>query len=126
MSNTSTFKVLGRDTARKDGIAKVTGREKFASDLSLRNMLHARVLKSPHAHAEVIKIDTSGAEKLGAAVLTSDEVPDVMFCPRLVSTPDSTFKDWRILTKHPRYVGEAIAAVAAETEEDAQKALEAI
>jgi xanthine dehydrogenase molybdenum-binding subunit len=84
------------------------------------------VLKSSHAHAEVLNIDTSGAQKLGATVLTVDEVPDVMFCPRLVSTPDSTYKDWRILTDHPRYVGEAIAAVAAETEEDAQKALEAM
>jgi xanthine dehydrogenase molybdenum-binding subunit len=118
--------VLGKNTVRSDGLAKVTGREKFTSDLSLRNMLHVRVLKSSHAHAEVLNIDTSGAQKLGATVLTVDEVPDVMFCPRLVSTPDSTYKDWRILTDHPRYVGEAIAAVAAETEEDAQKALEAM
>ncbi len=126
MITKSVHKVLGKDTVRSDGLAKVTGREKFTSDLYLRNMLHVRVLKSSHAHAEVVKIDASGAEELGATVLTVDEVPDVKFCPRLVSTPDSTFKDWSVLTDHPRYVGEAIAAVAAETEGDAQKALEAI
>ena len=63
---------------------------------------------------------------MGAKILTPDDVPDVRFCPRLVSTPEATYKDWRILTKKPTYVGEAIAAVAAESEEEAQIALESI
>lgn len=126
MSSSQEYSVLGKDTQRKDGLAKVTGAEKYASDLSLPGMLHARILKSERPHAAVKRIDASEAEKMGAIVLTPDEVPDVRFCPRLVSTPDATYKDWRILTKKPVYVGEAIAAVAAETEELAQRALEAI
>jgi xanthine dehydrogenase molybdenum-binding subunit len=126
MSNTSTFKNLGRDTQRQDGVAKVTGREKYASDLSLPHMLYARVLKSPYPHAQVSKIDTSRIDDPAIVSLTPDEVPDVTYCPRLVSVPNSTFKDWKVLTDNPRYVGEPVMAVAAESEEEAQRAIEAI
>ena len=126
MSSNQQYSVLGKDTQRKDGLAKVTGAEKFASDLSLPGMLHVRILKSEHPHAVVKRIDAAEAEKMGAIMLTPDDAPDVRFCPRLVSTPDATYKDWRVLTRKPVYVGEAIAAVAAETEELAQRALEAI
>jgi len=126
MSSRPAFKVLGRDIPRQDGVAKVTGREKYSSDLSLPNMLHARVLKSPHAHARVKHIDTAAITDPTVVTLTPDEVPQARFCPRLVSTPEATYKDWTILTTKPRYVGEPIAAVAAESEEDAQRALESI
>ncbi|MEM3819446.1 MAG: xanthine dehydrogenase family protein molybdopterin-binding subunit [Nitrososphaerota archaeon] len=120
------FYAIGKRTARKDSVAKVTGWEKYASDIYLPNMLHARVLKSPFPHAIVKKIDTSRAEEMGAIVVTFKDVPDKLFCPRLVSTPDATYKDWRVLTDKPKFVGEPIAAVAAETEELAQIALESI
>ncbi len=126
MSSRPEFKVLGKDTPRQDGVAKVTGREKYASDLSLPNMLHARVLKSPHAHAKVKHIDTAAITDPTVVTLTPDDVPSVRFCPRLVSTPEATYKDWRVLTSKPKYVGEPIAAVAAESEEEAQRALESI
>ena len=125
MSNDA-YKVLGKDTQRHDGIAKVTGREKYASDLVLPNMLHARILKSPYPHAKVKSIDVSGVTGEAVTTLVPDEVPDVLFCPRLVSIPSSTYKDWRVLTDNPRFVGEPIAAVAAESEEEAQAALEQI
>jgi len=118
--------VLGKKTVRKDGIAKVTGQEVFASDISFPNMLYGRVLKSPYAHARIKAMDVSGAEAMGAVTLTPEEIPDVTYCPRLVSVPSATYKDWKVLTDKPRYVGEAIGAVAAESEEEAQKALEAI
>lgn len=104
----------------------MTGREVFASDFSLPTMLHARILKSPYPHARVKSIDVSGAEALGATVVTFEEIPKVRYCPRLVSVPSATYKDWLVLTGKPKYVGEPIAAVAAETEEMAQRALEAI
>jgi xanthine dehydrogenase molybdenum-binding subunit len=126
MSTSSTLQVLGRDTPRQDGVAKVTGREKYASDMSLPNMLVARVLKSTYPHARVKSVDTSGVTDPEAVTLTPGEVPGIRFCPRLVSTPESTYKDWRVLTDKPRYVGEPVAAVAAESEEAAQRALEAI
>ena len=94
--------------------------------MSFPNMLYGRVLKSPHAHALVKSIDISKAEKMGAVTITPDEIPDVTYCPRLVSVPEATYKDWKVLADKPHYVGEAIGAVAAESEEDAQKALEAI
>lgn len=126
MSSKKAFRVLGRKTIRKDGIAKVTGQEKYASDIILPNMLHARMLKSPHPHARVRSIDVSGAEEIGAITLTPEEIPAIKFCPRLVSIPETTYKDWKVLSQKPLYVGEPIAAVAAETEEEAQRALEAI
>ncbi|MBC8497907.1 xanthine dehydrogenase family protein molybdopterin-binding subunit, partial [Candidatus Bathyarchaeota archaeon] len=94
--------------------------------MSFPNMLYGRVLKSPHAHARIKAMDVSGAEAMGAVTLTPEEVPDVTYCPRLVSIPSATYKDWKVLTDKPHYVGEAIGAVAAESEEEAQKALEAI
>ena len=126
MSSNETYRVLGKDTIRKDGIAKVTGQEKYASDISFPNMLHARMLKSPHPHARVKSIDVSAAEALEAYTITFEEIPEVKYCPRLVSTPDSTYKDWRVLTGKPLYVGDPVAAVAAETEEEAQAALEVV
>ena len=126
MSIKPAFKVLGKDTIRQDGVAKVTGREKFASDLSLPNMLHARVLKSPYAHAKVERIDMSAINDPTVVTLTPNEVPEVMYCPRLVSTPEATYKDWKVLTNKPRYVGEPVAAVAAESEAVAQLSLESI
>lgn len=120
------FRVLGERTARKDGLARVRGLERYASDYYLRNMLHARVLKSPYPHAKVRSIDVSEAEGLGATVITFNDIPKVRFCPRLVSTPEATYKDWLVLTDRPLYVGEPIAAVAAESEEEAQRALESI
>lgn len=120
------FKVIGRNAYRKDGLAKVRGEESYASDIYLPNMLHARILKSSYPHALVKHIDTSQAEEMGAITLKPEDIPDVKFCPRLVSIPEATYKDWRVLTRKPVYVGEPVAAVAAETEEKAQRALESI
>ncbi|MBM3292796.1 xanthine dehydrogenase family protein molybdopterin-binding subunit, partial [Candidatus Bathyarchaeota archaeon] len=120
------FRILGKNTIRKDGLAKVTGQEKFSSDLSLPGMLHIRLLRSIYPHAIVKKIDFSEATKLGAIVITPDDLPDIKFCPRLVSTPEATYKDWCILSKKALYVGDPIAAIAAESEELAQLALESI
>jgi len=120
------FNVIGTRTMRKDGIAKVTGREIYASDMTLPNMLYARILKSPHAHAEIKSVDVSEAEAMGAITLTSSDIPDVKYCPRLVSIPSSTYKDWKVLAEKAHYLGEPIAAVAAESEWEAQKALESV
>lgn len=120
------FNVLSRRFPKKDGISKVTGQEKYASDVILPNMLHARVLRSPYPHARVKSIDTNEAKKIGAVCITFDEVPSTKYNERIVSIPKATFKDRTVLTSRPLHVGEAIAAVAAETEEQAQKALELI
>jgi xanthine dehydrogenase molybdenum-binding subunit len=71
-------------------------------------------------------MDTSAAESAGTVCITFKDAPKVKFNLRLVSTPETTYKDWTVLSGEPVYFGEPIAAVAAETEEEAQRALELI
>ena len=125
-SEVAELRYIGKKTPRKDGVAKVTGKALYAYDINLPGMLYGRILKSPYPHARVKSIDTSEAEKLGAVVITFKDVPKKKFNIRLVSVDRVNYKDWEVLTDHPKYVGEYVAAVAAETEELAQKALEAI
>jgi len=120
------YHAVGKIYERKDGIGKVTGQEVFASDVVLPRMLHGRVLRSPYPHARVKSIDTSTAEKMGAVCIAFKDIPKLTYCERLVNIDRVTCKDRNVLTNHPLHVGEAIAAVAAETEELAEKALTAI
>jgi len=80
---------VGKSLPRIDGIDKVTGSAKYAADIKLENMLHARLLRSPHAHARVKHIDTSAAEKLPGvrAVATILEVPKVIVIKRRLTKP---------------------------------------
>jgi len=120
------YRFLGKDFPRKEGRARVTGREIYPSDVVLPGMLYGKILRSPHPHARIKSIDFSDAEKLGAAVLGPDDTPKQPFNVRQVSVPRSTYKDWRILSDHVRQVGDPFAAVAAVTEELAEKAAEAV
>jgi len=117
---------VGKQSIRKDGFAKVTGQEIYTSDVIIPRMLQARVLRSPHPHARIAKIDTTAAERLGAVCLTFHDIPRVKYNERLVSVPRSTYKDRFVLAEKACHVGEAIAAVAAETGELAEKALNLI
>ena len=121
-----TFHFLGKDFPRKEGRARVTGREVYPSDVVLPGMLYGKILRSPHPHARIKRIDFSGAERLGAVVLAHGDTPQDFFNVRQVSVPRSTYKDWRILSDHVRQVGDPYAAVAAETEELAEKAAEVV
>src|SRR5512140_3827248 len=56
------LKIVGTRPIRPDGVDKVTGRARFAADYSLPGMLFGKVLRSPHAHARLVSIDTSAAE----------------------------------------------------------------
>ena len=120
------FSFVGKRVPRLFSQGLVTGAEQFSADVSFPHMLHGRILRSPHAHSRIIRIDTSEAEKNGAITATYRDVPQNKFNPRLVSTPETTYKDWTVLTDEPVFLGEPIAAVAAETEQEAQKALELI
>lgn len=117
---------LNSKTVRRDGVAKVKGFLKFVNDMEVPGMLIGRIVRSPYAFADIKSFDVSEAERLGAVVLTPDEIPQKLFNPRLVSVDEVTFKDHMVLTKRPRYVGDPIAAVAAPTEELAQRAAELI
>ena len=120
------FRTVGEVTRRKDGLAKVTGTETYASDMELPYMLHARVLRSPYPHARVVSIDTSEAERMGAICITPDDVPDIRYNERQVSVPVKTYRDRTVLPWVVRQVGEGVAAVAARTETLAERAMRAI
>jgi len=120
------FHVLGKVTPRKDGIARVTGQEKYTSDISLPHMLHARVLRSPYPHARIKRIDTTAAEQAGAVCVTWADIPKVRYNERIVTIPEHLLKDRFVLPDKVRHVGEALAAVAAESEAAAEKALQLI
>lgn len=114
------YRYIGKPTPRKDALDIVTGRTKFINDLSVPNMLHGKVLRSPHPHALIKSIDTSEALRLSGvkAVLTYKDVPDW----KGGGVPFHV----RVLDSKVRYVGDAVALVAAETEEIGEEALRLI
>lgn len=120
------FSTVGQVTRRKDGLSKVTGREIYSSDVSLPNMLYARVLRSPYPHAKIVSIDPTEAEKMGAICITPADVPKIRYNERQVSIPEKTYRDRTVLPQKTRHVGEGIAAVAARTEALAEKMLQKI
>jgi len=114
-------KAIGLSVQRVDGIAKVTGRARYAGDIELPGTLFVRCLRSPHASARIVSIDVRRAKALPGvhAVLTGADVPDTRY-GRLC-------KDIPLLAKDvTRFVGEKVAAVAAESVEIAEAALELI
>ncbi len=122
----SNFNVVGKQTRRKDGIARVTGQELFSSDVILPRMLYGRYVASPYAHARIVSVDTSEAEAMGAVVLTWDDIPHTLYNERIITVPWALHKDHTVLADKVRRMGEAVAAVAAETEELAERAARAV
>ena len=118
------FKMVGTRPPRPDGLDKVTGRAKYGADTFAPGQLVALVLRSPHAHAQIKRIDTSKAEKLTGvkAIITSNDLPDVTNGDReLYDTLENCLARDRAL-----YDGHAVAAVAAIDEPTARKALKLI
>lgn len=120
------YRFIGRRIPRKDAEAKVTGNIKYTDDLVVPGMLYGRIVRSQYAFADIRRIDVSEAVRLGAVVITPIDVPQKPFNPRLVSIEEVTYKDTYVLTMKPRYLGEPVAAVAAPSEELAQRAAESI
>lgn len=120
------YKIIGKATPRIDGPAKVTGKMQYTSDIMLPGMLYGAVLRSPHAHAEIISIDTAAAEAQGAVCLTYADINPVVYNERSVSIPAATYRDRTVLPDKARHFGEPIAAVAAASEELAYQALQLI
>ncbi|MFZ5672671.1 MAG: xanthine dehydrogenase family protein molybdopterin-binding subunit [Pseudomonadota bacterium] len=118
------FKVVGTRPLRPDGIDKVTGRARYGADAFAPGQLVGRVLRSPHAHAKIVKIDTSKAEKLAGvkAVITSADLPDL-------TNGDAGMYDILVncmAREKALYDGHAVAAVAAVDAATARKALKLI
>src|SRR5437867_1078173 len=113
------FAVIGRPLPKIDAWAKVIGETKYADDLFLPRMAYGRLLRSPHGHALIKRIDTSQARTLPGvyAVITGSDLPRVKFGILPVSQDEEA-----LCTEKVRMVGDAVAAVAAVDEETAERA----
>jgi len=122
----SEYSIIGKPTTNVDGVAKVTGEAVYTFDMTLPNMLYGKLLRSPHPHARIVSIDTSEAEKLPGvkAVITGKD------------TPGGKYGLWRrfreladqeiLATTKVRFIGDPVAAVAAISEDIAEKAVDLI
>jgi CO/xanthine dehydrogenase Mo-binding subunit len=121
-TKTPEFKIVGTRPNRPDGIDKVTGKAKFGADVTAPGMLHAVIIRSPHAHAKILKIDTSKAEAMKGvkAVVTRAD-----FATGLEG------EEWNILENvmagdTALYDGHAVAAIAANSALAARDAAKAV
>lgn len=117
------YSVIGKRVPRIDGRAKVTGEAQYAADYSFPGMLWCKMLRSPHAHAKILNIDTSRAEKLPGvkAVLTGKDFHGWKWGWMPKTRDEAPLADDKV-----RYLAEAVAAVAAIDEETAEEATELI
>jgi carbon-monoxide dehydrogenase large subunit len=112
--------IVGKSVPRVDALEKVTGKAKYSIDLKLPGMLYAKVLRSPYPHARIANINTSKAERLPKVkgVVTGKDAPEERV---------GLIQDRQIFGRGVvRFVGEAVAAVAADTVEAAEEALRLI
>ena len=115
--------LVGTNVTMVGGLAKVTGAVNYAPDLVLPRMLYAKALRSPYAHADLLRVDAGKAEKLPGvvAVITRDDLAGLSpyFGPVVDDQPV-------VATDRVRHVGEVVALVAAESREIAEESLELI
>ncbi|MGC9349257.1 MAG: molybdopterin-dependent oxidoreductase [Anaerolineae bacterium] len=122
------FSVVGRPLPKVDAPKLAQGRPAFVADFERPGMLYAKILHSPHAHARIRDIDTREAEALPGvkAVLTYKNVPRVVYSTAGQSYPIPGPLDYVSFDDKVRYVGDRVAAVAAERPEIAEEALSLI
>lgn len=123
MSTRGRFTVVGQSVRRTDALEKVTGRARYLSDLELPGMAHARLLRSPFAHARIGRLEVERARALPGvyAVLTA---PDFTWCDAFYGP---ALRDRPLLaTDVVRYEGEPVVAVAAADEATAVEALDLV
>ncbi len=121
------YKVIGTRPIRHDGVDKVTGRAKYGPDVNLTGMIYGAILRSPHAHAKITRIDTSKAEALPGvrAVLTGNDLPEQG--DRVVELGEGAVNIRHLGTnvlarENVLYTGHAVAAVAADSLHIAEEA----
>ncbi len=118
---------VGKSVPRIDGKAIVTGQLKYTFDVSFPNMLVGKMIRSPHAHARILSIDTSKAEVLPGvrAIITAKDTYNIKFGSNEYFFPH-TVDQMALEAEKVRYIGDEIGAVAAVDEETAQKAMDLI
>ena len=127
------YKSVGTRPIRHDGYDKVTGRAAYGSDISLPGMLHAKILRSPHAHAVIKSVDTSRAEAAPGvhAVITSADLPEYENKPVTGPSggpPQNHYHLSRKILARGKVLfrGHPVAAVAADSVHEAEEALDLI
>lgn len=123
MNEQHNYSVAGTNAPRVDGVEKVTGKAIYTTDIQLPGMAHARILRSPLAHARLVKVDATPAKKLPGviATLTRDDIQNFNY------KYGATYKDQSIVAVDKvRYVGDPVAAVLADDPAVAEQALELI
>jgi carbon-monoxide dehydrogenase large subunit len=115
------YRTVGKSLPRVEGYGKVTGQTKYAADLAFEGLLWAKVLRSPMAHARIVKVDTSKAKALPGvrAVITGADVKDIYVGTRVKDQPVLAYDKVRM-------GGDAVAAVAADSEAIADEAIDLI
>jgi CO/xanthine dehydrogenase Mo-binding subunit len=122
MQQKSGFQTIGQRARREDALDKVTGRAAFGNDINLPGTLEGLVLRSPHAHAKILQIDTSKARKVKGvkAIVTAEDFPE------LRSGGAGDIARDNLAAGKVLYHGHGVAAVAATSREAAEKALKRI
>jgi len=113
--------VIGQRIRNIDALEKATGKAVYGIDVSLPGMLHGKILRSPHPHARILRIDTHKAEKLPGvkAVVTADDTPKIKYGAQI-------HDEYPLAVDKVRYIGDEVAAVAALDEETALQAIRLI
>ena len=113
---------VGKPLERVDAAEKVRGTARYVDDLAFAGMLHARVLRSPHARAKIVRLETSAAEAVPGVVtlLTARDIPGKNLVP-MIQQDQPLFAETEV-----RYAGEGVAMVAARSREAAEEALRRI
>jgi len=117
------YSVIGKRLPDKDSFPKATGQAQYADDIVLPGTLIGKILRSPYPHARIIKIDTSRAEKLSGVkcVITGKDTSGILY-----GSIAGAYDEYPLAIGKVRYVGDAVAAVAALDEDTAEEALELI
>ena len=123
-----TYQSVGQPVRKKDAMALLLGKPAYVDDVTPRDCLVVKVLRSPHAHALIEEIDTNAAMKVPgiAAIFTYRDVPQKRFTMAGQTYPEPSPYDRLILDQRVRFVGDAVAIVAGETEQAVDRAMKLI
>lgn len=117
--------IVSKRQSKKEAYLKATGRLQFTGDMTFPHALYCKILRSPYANAIVKGLDDSAARKVPGVVdiITYDDVPKILSMHQFLHVPEKMYFDSYLLERHVRYVGDRVAAVAAETPEAAEEAV---
>ena len=127
------YRVIGTRPIRHDGVDKVTGRAQYGADVSMPGLLHGKVLRSPHAHARIVSVDTTRAEALPGvrAVVTGQDMPRITGRVSIAGGEGGAinldyYREMILASDKTLFKGHPVAVVAADSRHVAEEALSLI